>query len=103
MKIIQTLSERIEEEIGDAKWYIKRAFACKDEYPDVSRTYYNLAVQELEHSSMLHDAVTDAIKKYKDENGDPPEGMLALYNYLHKKEIKDYDKVKRMVDEYKNS
>ena len=58
MKIIQTLSERIEEEIGDAKWYIKRAMACKDEYPDISRTYYNLAMQELEHSNILHDAVT---------------------------------------------
>lgn len=103
MKIIQVLSERIEEEISDAKWYIKRAIACKDEHPEVSRTYYTLASQELEHSSMLHDAVTDAIKRYRDEHGEPPEGMLALYNYLHKKEIKDYDKVKRMIDDYKNS
>ena len=103
MKIIQKLSEQIDEEIRDAKKYIKCAVSTKEDYPDISRTYYNLAVQELEHSSILHDAVADAIKRYRDENGEPPEGMLVLYDYLHKKEIKDYDKVKRMVDEYKNS
>ena len=67
MKLIQKLSEQIEEEIADAKKYIKCAMSMKDDHPEISRTYYNLALQELEHSSMLHDAVTDEIKRYKEE------------------------------------
>lgn len=103
MKLIQKLSEQIEDEIADAKKYIKCAMEMKDEHPEISKIYYNLSVQELEHSSMLHDAVTDEIKRYREENGEPPEGMMVLYNYMHKREMKDYDKVKRMVDDYKNA
>ena len=102
MKIIQKLSEKIEEEINDADSYIKLAMHYKDDYPELAKTFYTLSTQELEHMQMLHDQVTDLIRAYRAEKGEPPESMMAVYNYLHEKQIKHTNKVKARQDAYKN-
>lgn len=103
MKLIQTLSERIEEEIKDAKWYIQEALLLKDEYPDVSRVMYNISTQEVDHMNMLHDAVVMIIKEYRATKGEPPSTMMAVYEYLHKKQIERYGDVRNLIEAYKNS
>ena len=102
MKIIKILSEKIEEEIADAKSYIKMAMLYKDEYPELSRTLYSIANQEVDHMNMLHDEVVSLIKKYRSEQGDPPSAMLAVYDYLHEQQIEHYGEVKILMDAYKN-
>ena len=87
MKLIQKLSEEIEDELKGAKCYIKFALELKSEYPDVAKTLYNISLQEMEHVKMLHDSVVDVIKDYREEHGDPPADMLAVYEYLHKQQI----------------
>ena len=62
MKIIEILSEKIEEEVCDAKSYISMAIEYKENYPELSRTLYNLSNQEMEHMNMLHGEVSDIIK-----------------------------------------
>ena len=50
---------------------------------------------------MLHIEVTEIIKKYREEHGDPPAAMLAVYEYLHKKDIEKSAKVKLYQNHYK--
>ena len=103
MKIIEILSEKIEEEVCDAKSYISMAIEYKENYPELSRTLYNLSNQEMEHMNMLHGEVSDIIKRYKDEHGDPPADMMAVYDYLHKKQIDKAKEVKMLQTMYKES
>ena len=103
MKIIEILSEKIEEEICDAKSYIEMALKYKDEFPELSRTLFNLSSQEMEHMNMLHNEVTAIIKKYRETQGEPPAEMLAVYDYLHKKQIDKSAEVKMMQSMYRDS
>ena len=103
MKLIETLSNKIEEEICDAKSYIEMAVKYKEEYPELSRTLYNISLQEMEHMKLLHNEVTEIIKKWRDKNGEPPADMMAVYDYLHKKQIEKALEVKTMQTMYKES
>lgn len=103
MKVIKVLSEKISEEIHDAKAYAQLAIEYKDEYPDLSRNLYNLSLQEMDHMNVLHNEVTGIIKRYRDTNGEPPADMLAVYDYLHKEQIQKALEVKVMQNMYKES
>lgn len=101
MKIIEKLSERIEEELEDSEAYIKMAMEYKESFPQVSKTFYELSVEEMRHMEMLHIEVTEIIKKYKEEHGDPPAAMLAVYEYLHKKDIEKSAKIKLYQNQFR--
>lgn len=103
MKIIELLSEKIEEEVSDAKAYVEMAIKYKEEYPELARTLFNLSNQEMEHMSLLHNEVTEIIRKYRETKGEPPADMLAVYNYLHQKQMEKSMEVKRMQSMYKES
>ena len=103
MKVIKYLCEKILEEIRDADEYIRHAMKYKEEYPEMSRVLANLSSQELEHSQMLHTEAATMIKRYRDEHGEPPQAMMAVYDYLHDREIENYNKVKSMQDRYRQS
>lgn len=87
MKIIETLSDKIAEEIHDAKTYALLALEHREDYPDLARTLSEISAEELGHMSRLHDAAAAIIEKYRQEKGEPPAAMLAVYDYLHKRNI----------------
>lgn len=101
MKIIQELSEMIEEEIEDASKYAKHALECKEDNPVMAEVFYKLSNEELGHMSMLHNQVVSIIEDYRKKNGDPPESMQMLYNILHNKHIANAASVKGMLVLYK--
>ena len=101
MKIIEKLSDRIEEEIGDAKTYAMLALETRDEHPELSRILYTISMQEMEHMQMLHNGVVEVIAKYRREKGDPPEKMLAIYDYLHGRHIENAAEAKAVQGMYK--
>ena len=103
MKIIKILSDKIKEELADAKSYASMALEYKDEWPELSRTLYNLSTQEMEHMNLLHNEVTAIIKKYRETNGEPPANMLAVYDYLHKEQIDKAAEVKVLQNMYKET
>ena len=103
MKIIKVLSDRIKDELQDAKSYAKMAIEYKEEYPELSRTLYNISTQEMEHMNLLHNEVAALIKRYRETNGEPPADMLAVYDYLHKEQIEKAVEVKTLQNMYKDS
>ena len=94
MKIIQLLSDRIEEELNDAEFYIKEALYAKEDFPNLSATFYKLSTEEMGHANMLHDQVVSIISEYRKSHGDPPDKMQAIYDYLHQKHIDKANEIK---------
>ena len=103
MKIIETLSDRIAEEIHEAKTYAMMALEHREDYPDLARTLYDLSAEEMGHMSRLHSAVAEIIEQYRKTNGEPPASMLAVYDYLHKKQIEQAAEVKRLQEIFKEA
>ena len=103
MQIIKTLSEKISEEIADAKAYARMAIEHREDYPDLAQTLYTISMEEMDHMSRLHSAVTDIIKEYRETKGEPPAAMLAVYEYLHKQQIDKAAHVKMLQAMFKES
>ena len=101
MKIIQKLSEMIEDELEGAEEYAKCALEYKDENPTLANVFYDIANQEMRHVNMLHDQVVAIIKKHREQHGEPPAPMMAVYEYLHKKHIEEAAEVKNYLEMYK--
>ena len=87
MKIIETLSEKISEEIEDAKAYAEMAIEHREDHPDLAQTLYDISTEEISHMNRLHNAVVKIIEDYRQSRGEPPAEMMAVYDYLHKKQI----------------
>ena len=87
MKIIQQLSDYIDEEINDAIKYAKMALEYMEEYPALADTVYKISDEELKHMMMLHQQVVAIIAEYRKKNGEPPEAMKMLYDIMHRKQM----------------
>lgn len=101
MKIIENLSDMIAEEIDDAKKYAECALKHKYDNRSLADVFYTLSIEELKHMNLLHGEVTKIIEQHRKTNGEPPASMLAVYDYLHKKQIDRTAEVKTMQAMYK--
>lgn len=101
MELIKKLSAYIEEELGDAEKYAKCALKVREEHPTLAKTLFELANEEMGHKDRLHVEVARIIEQYRREKGEPPAAMLAVYEYLHERQIEKAREVKTLLDMYR--
>lgn len=101
MEIIKKLSAYIEEELGDAEKYARCALKYKADYPQLAKTFYELANEEMGHKDRLHVEVARLIEQSRKEKGEPPAAMLAVYDYLHERQIDRAKEVKLLLEMYR--
>ena len=100
MKIIAALVDMIKDELEGAEHYAICSAKWKAQYPKLAQRLNELASVEMQHVKALHTEAERLISDYRAEHGDPPEGMLAVYNYEHEKLIKKAAEVKTMIDAF---
>lgn len=103
MDIIKMLQPWVEDEIEDAKKYAMAAMQIKEHHPDIADALVEISTEEMGHMSRLHAALTKLIEAYRNEKGEPPASMLAVYDYLHKKQIAKAAEVKNLQAMYKEA
>ena len=101
MKIIKIISEDIERELDIAEDCARKAVQYKSDFSDVARAYDTLCTTHLNCIKSLHDQVVAIINKYKIEKGEPPAPMMAIYEYLHERQINKTVAVRNLQEIYK--
>lgn len=101
MTEIKLLSEHIEDELEDARTYIKLALEYKETDQEMAQLFYKLSGEEMGHMDALHKCVVSHIENYKRTNGDPPAGMKALYDFMHAREVEKAEKIVALQNMYK--
>lgn len=103
MRIIENLSDMIEEELEGAAEYARLAISLKEEDPSTAKVLAQISEDESGHVKRLHDAVSVIINRYRSEHGDPPDTMKAVYDYLHKKQIATAERVKNLQNTFREN
>ena len=101
MKMIKELSEMIEEELDGAEEYAKMALMHKNDNPNLAKTFYDIATEEMRHVDMLHGEVVRLIETHKKEHGEPPALMKAMYDYMHERQIEEAKEVRLYLAEFR--
>ena len=101
MKIIKCIAEKIEDELKDAEAYVELAQKWKKDEPQTAEVFYDLSNEELGHMQRLHEEVVRLIEEYRENKGEPPEGMMMLYEYLHGKYTDKATRIRVMQGMYR--
>ena len=101
MQLIKVLEDQINKEMHDSGKYIKLAMQHKEDHKELADLYYWLSQEEMTHADKLHKMVVQYIEEYRKKEGEPPEDMMAVYKYVHEKEIEEAAEVKLMWAMYK--
>lgn len=101
MRLIKILTNQIEEELEGAEDYISMALARREDHPSLSKTLYDISLDEMKHVDLLHAEVVKMIEEHRRTKGEPPADMMAVYEYLHEKHIKLAARIKVMQGEYR--
>jgi rubrerythrin len=101
MRIIKEISEAIDDELESAENYARNACVYKEDHPELAETLYNISLEEMRHVDLLHKRVVDLIERYRKEHGDPPAAMLAVYDFLHKRDIEWANEIRSYQNRYR--
>lgn len=101
MKEIKLLMGHIEDELEDAHTYAELAVEYKHDDPELADLFYRLSGEKMNHINALHKAVVSHIEEYRKQKGEPPAAMMAVYEYLHKRDIERAENVGVVQGMYK--
>lgn len=100
MQIIKYMAEDIEKTMDMAECNIKKAIECKNSFPLAAKACYNKSIALLETIKGMHDSITEIIKEYRATTGEPPAPMLAVYNYLHARNMDQAALIRNLQELY---
>ena len=100
MRVIKEMCEDIENTLDMAECNIKKATEYKLDYPIAAQAFYNKSIALMNTIKGQHDAVVALIEGYRKEKGEPPAPMMAVYNYLHERQISQAAAVRGLQDMY---
>ena len=103
MKILKNLIQKAEDTLEEVEWYAEKAHQLKDEHRTLADTYIKIAEMHVQIYTMLHDRMVALINEQKGKGVEPPQAMMAIWEYEHEKLIKEMSEVKYLIDEYKKS
>ena len=102
MKAIAELVDLISDEQSGARRYAELALQWKSEHPKTAEKLHELAGVEMQHAKQLHAEAARLIEEERARSGEPPAAMLAVYDYEHRKQIKQAAETRALIDEYDN-
>lgn len=73
--------------------YAELAVEYKSTNPELAQMFYKLSTEEMNHMNALHRAVVSHIEEYRKQKGAPPADIVAVYEFLHKRDIEKAEKV----------
>lgn len=100
MKIIKCLCEDIEATLDAAEHDIKEATMYKEEYPVASKAFYAKSLALMDTIKLQHDAVVALIEGVRKEKGEPPAPMMAIYDYMHERQINKAAAIRALQEMY---
>ena len=97
MTRIKNLADEIKDELCSAKEYAEEYLTYKAKNDsEWAKRYYDMAQQELQHASNIHDRVVAEIEELR-KTYTPPQEMLDKWDSDHKKYIEKAAWVKQML------
>lgn len=99
--IIRCLVEQMDEELEDAKRYVRNAIEYRSSRKALSDVYLSLGKEEVSHFLRLNDQASQIIEAARQANKMPSAAMMELYNYEHDKIMSAYAEIKVLIDSVK--
>ena len=103
MKILTNLIEKGKDTLDEVEWYAEKAIHLKSDHKDLSDCYIKIADMHITIFGMLHDKMISLIEETKRKGVQPPQAMLDIWEFEHKRLIKEFAEAKFLVDEYKKT
>lgn len=99
---IKKIVDKINEELDDAKSYIKMANKYKMDDEEIYNLAIKLAQVELEHALSWHDLAVNEVNKAKNklvsEGKEIPKYMSIMWNETHEEYVECYSKLKYEIE-----
>ena len=103
MKLIKDLITKMDDTLEEIEFYAENAMHLRVEHKALADTYNKVGEMHVEIYKMLHDRVVALIGEEKNKGTTIPVGMMEMWEYKHKELVKDFNKAKWMIEEYKKS
>ena len=103
MKLLKHLIEKADDTLDEIEFYAENAIHYKTEHKALADTYNKVADMHVGIYDMLHRQMVEIIEEQRRAGDNPPKSMLEIWEYEHKRLIKEFAEAKSMVEEYKKS
>jgi len=103
LKLMEKLFEMIDDEMEGAERYAKCAIAYKEEQPALAKAFLDISGVELGHANTLHNEAVKQIEENRKKHGAVSLEVKALYDFLHRQQIKRMHGVRMLHEEFKGN